>query len=407
MVEILQKTKSAQAKIANLKPEIKQKIVQDMAKFIDKNRAEILKANEKDVQNGQNLRLNYAMIERLKLNDKKIDEMITSLNQTAILNDPVGRVIEGWVNHAGLKIEKVAIPIGVVCVIYESRPNVTSEVASLCFKSGNAVILKGGKEAFNSNLAIVRTLHEALRENGIDENAITFIESVDRSTTENLIKFDEFIDVIIPRGGSGLIKFIAQNSKIPVIKHDKGLCHIFVDESADFADALAICKNAKMQKPSACNAVETILIHKNIAEKFLPKLRENLEGVKFYGCENSAKFISLDGVANFETEYLDFALNVRIVSSADEAISHILKFSSDHSEAILSQNNENIEKFLNTLQSACLYVNASTRFSDGFEFGFGAEIGISTNRLHARGPMGLNELTTYKYIIRGNGQIRA
>ena len=406
MVELLKKVRNSVNILSSLTPVVKEKVILDMAKFLDSFRAEILLANDNDIKAAKLLNLPFAMIERLKLDNKKIDAMISSLEMTAALKDPVWRVIDGWINADGLKIEKIAIPIGVICVIYESRPNVTTEVASLCFKSGNAVILKGGKEAFNSNKAIVKVIKTALKNNGVDENAVTFIESTEHSVTEELIKYDNFIDVIIPRGGESLVRFVSENSRIPVIKHDKGLCHIFVDESADFDEALAICKNAKIQNPSACNAVETVLVHKNIAAKFLPALRKNLQGVKIYGSKKVQDFIKLDGEADFEREYLDFALNIDIISGVDEAISHILKFSSHHSEAILSQNERNIEKFLNSLDSACLYVNASTRFSDGFQFGFGAEIGISTNKLHARGPVGLNELTTYKYIVRGNGQVR-
>ncbi|MBP3208196.1 MAG: glutamate-5-semialdehyde dehydrogenase [Campylobacter sp.] len=409
MLEILSKTKNSQSLIANLTPKIKEKVIKEMAIQISNAKDEILKANEKDIKNATN-NLAPAMIARLKLDEKAINSMIVSLNDTASLKDPVGRVIDGWKNYCGLQFQKVAIPIGVVCVIYESRPNVTSEVASLCFKSGNACVLKGGKEAINSNKAIVKALHKALQNNGIDESCITFIDSVDRSDTEKLIKMDKFIDVIVPRGGSGLINFVTQNSTIPVIKHDKGVCHIFVDESANLQNALKICINAKAQKPSACNAVETILVHKNVASEFLPMLKAEFDtlGVKIHGGEKSAKYIDCEFAddADYETEYLALEVNLKVVKNCDEAIIHIKKFGSLHSDAILSNNKANIENFVNSLESACLYVNASTRFSDGFEFGFGAEVGISTNKLHARGPMGLNELTTYKYIIKGNGQIR-
>ncbi len=409
MLEILSKAKNSQSLIANLTPKIKEKVIKEMAIQISNAKDEILKANEKDIKNATN-NLAPAMIARLKLDEKAINSMIVSLNDTASLKDPVGRVIDGWKNYCGLQFQKVAIPIGVVCVIYESRPNVTSEVASLCFKSGNACVLKGGKEAINSNKAIVKALHKALQNNGIDESCITFIDSVDRSDTEKLIKMDKFIDVIVPRGGSGLINFVTQNSTIPVIKHDKGVCHIFVDESANLQNALKICINAKAQKPSACNAVETILVHKNVASEFLPMLKAEFDalGVKIHGGEKSAKYIDCEFAddSDYETEYLALEVNLKVVKNCDEAVSHIKKFGSLHSDAILSNNEANIENFVNSLESACLYVNASTRFSDGFEFGFGAEVGISTNKLHARGPMGLNELTTYKYIIKGNGQIR-
>lgn len=281
MVELLKKVRNSVNILSSLTPVVKEKVILDMAKFLDSFRAEILLANDNDIKAAKLVNLPFAMIERLKLDNKKIDAMISSLEITAALKDPVGRVIDGWINADGLKIEKIAIPIGVICVIYESRPNVTTEVASLCFKSGNAVILKGGKEAFNSNKAIVKVIKTALKNNGVNENAVTFIESTERSVTEELIKYDNFIDVIIPRGGESLVRFVSENSRIPVIKHDKGLCHIFVDESADFDEALAICKNAKIQNPSACNAVETVLVHKNIAAKFFAYFTR-----KFTKCEN-------------------------------------------------------------------------------------------------------------------------
>ena len=411
MLEILSKTKKSQNCVANLTPKIKEKVLKDMATEISNAKDEILKANEKDIQNAKHT-LSPAMIARLKMDEKAINSILASLNDTALLKDPVGRIIDGWVNYCGLHFQKISIPIGVVCVIYESRPNVTAEVASLCFKSGNACVLKGGKEAINSNKAIVKALHKALKANDIDENCITFIDSVDRSDTEKLIKMDKFIDVIVPRGGSGLINFVMQNSTIPFIKHDKGVCHIFVDESADLETALKICINAKVQKPSACNAVETILVHKSVAREFLPMLKAEFDAyceIQFmHGGEKSAKYIDCEFAddADYETEYLALEVNLRVVKDCDEAIAHIQKFGSLHSDAILSKNEENIDKFVKSLDSACLYVNTSTRFSDGFEFGFGAEVGISTNKLHARGPMGLNELTTYKYVIKGNGQIR-
>ena len=286
----------------------------------------------------------------------------------------------------------------------------SAEVASLCFKSSNAVVLKGGSEAQNSNLAIVGAIKKALKQNKIDENVITFLKDFRHKDLDELLKMDEFIDVIIPRGGEKLVSYIAQNSKIPVIKHDKGMCHIFVDESADLASAVDICVNAKCQKPSACNAVETLLIHEAIAAELLPVLQAKFNefDVKIHGESDVAQFMSVYEISekSYETEYLDYEINIKIVRNLDEAIEHISRYSSHHSEAILSRNSANIDAFFAALDSACLYANASTRFSDGFEFGFGAEIGISTNKLHARGPMGLNELTTYKYQIIGDNDIR-
>lgn len=410
MQEILKNTKIAQKTLLNLTPGEKKRIILEMARQIKLSQDEILQANKQDVALAQENHLNSAMIERLKLDEKKIADILASLEQTANLSDPIGRVIDGWVNHAGLRINKIAIPIGVVCVIYESRPNVSAEVASLCFKSSNAVVLKGGSEAQNSNLAIIDAIKKALKQNKIDENVITFLKDFRHKDLDELLKMDEFIDVIIPRGGEKLVSYIAQNSKIPVIKHDKGMCHIFVDESADLASAVDICVNAKCQKPSACNAVETLLIHEAIAAEFLPVLQAKFNefDVRIHGESDVAQFMSVYEISekSYETEYLDYEINIKIVRNLDEAIEHISRYSSHHSEAILSRNSANIDAFFAALDSACLYANASTRFSDGFEFGFGAEIGISTNKLHARGPMGLNELTTYKYQIIGDNDIR-
>ncbi|CZE47834.1 glutamate-5-semialdehyde dehydrogenase [Campylobacter geochelonis] len=417
MVKRLELAKSSQKTLLNLTPNLKEKVLLDMLEEVKNAKFEILEANKLDVMAAKSANLNSALIERLTLDDKKIDAILASLLDTARLKDPVGVVLDGWVNYAGLKFQKVAIPIGVVCVIYESRPNVTAEVASLCFKSSNVCILKGGKEAKHSNLAIVSALHKALVKNGIDKNVITFLDDFKREDLINLIKMDKFIDVIVPRGGSELVKFISQNSSIPVIKHDKGMCHIYIDESANLANALKICINAKCQKPSACNAVETLLIHKNIANEFLLNLANEFVnlGVEIYGCEKTVVFLSKQipnlsikkaNDESYDTEYLDMKINVKIVHNLDEALDHIERFSSSHSEAIISENFTNIERFLNEVDSACLYANASTRFSDGYEFGFGAEVGISTNKLHARGPMGLSELTTYKYKIIGQGQVR-
>ena len=410
MQEILKNTKIAQKTLLNLTPGEKKRIILEMARQIKLSQDEILQANKQDVALAQENGLSSAMIERLKLDEKKIGDILASLEQTANLSDPIGRVIDGWVNHAGLRINKIAIPIGVVCVIYESRPNVSAEVASLCFKSSNAVVLKGGSEAQNSNLAIIDAIKKALKQNKIDENVITFLKDFRHKDLDELLKMDEFIDVIIPRGGEKLVSYIAQNSKIPVIKHDKGMCHIFVDESADLASAVDICVNAKCQKPSACNAVETLLIHEAIAAELLPGLQAKFNefDVKIHGESDVAQFMSVYEISekSYETEYLDYEINIKIVRNLDEAIEHISRYSSHHSEAILSRNSANIDAFFAALDSACLYANASTRFSDGFEFGFGAEIGISTNKLHARGPMGLNELTTYKYQIIGDNDIR-
>lgn len=410
MINLLLKAKNSQKELLNLTPAQKERLILDIANEIESKKTKILEANSKDIDYAKSKNLSFAMIERLKLDDKKLGTIISSLRQTAALKDPVGRVIDGWTNYAGLKFQKVAIPIGVVCVIYESRPNVTTEVAGLCLKSANSCILKGGSESINSNLALISCIHSTLERQGIDKSVVTYLANFSHEDTAKLIKFDKFIDVIIPRGGSNLVKFISQNSTIPVIKHDKGVCHIFVDESAKQDLALKICENAKFQKPSACNAVETILIHSSIASEFVPKLGDkfSLLGCEIYGCQKVAEILGckLATDESYESEYLDLKVNVKVVENLDEALGHIKRFGSDHSEAIISENFSNTERFLNELDSSCLYANASTRFSDGYEFGFGAEVGISTNRLHARGPFGLEGLTTYKYKIIGNGQIR-
>lgn len=408
MREILSKVKKTTTSLAKLSNSKKSEILEEMAFQIDLARYDILKQNKKDLEYATKMNYSKAMIERLSLDEAKIDAIMASLEETAKLADPVGRILSTWERN-GLEFKKVSIPIGVICVVYESRPNVTSEVAGLCFKSGNACVLKGGKEAINSNKAIVKALHTALEKFNIDKNCITFLD-IDREAVGELVKMDKYIDVVIPRGGAALIKSICENSTIPVIKHDKGLCHIFIDASANIETAVKICVNAKIQKPSACNAVETLLVHEKVAKAFLPTLKNEYAkyGVEIYGCNKTANIIKCAnvGLTSYQTEYLDLALNIKVVKNVKEAIEHIQRYSSSHSEAIISKDNKSIEEFVNSLDSACLYINASTRFSDGFEFGFGAEVGISTNKLHARGPMGLDELTTYKYIVRGNGQIR-
>ncbi|NLK66493.1 MAG: glutamate-5-semialdehyde dehydrogenase [Campylobacteraceae bacterium] len=406
MENSLKIAKESQKELLNLTPKLKEKLILDIADSVKSSKEEIKKANKIDLENAKDL--SKAMQDRLKLDDKALESIINSLIATAKLTDPVGKILDGWVNYAGLKFSKVTIPIGVVCVIYESRPNVTTEVASLCLKSSNVCVLKGGSEAKHSNLALIKCVHEALEKNGISKEVVTFLDDFKREDTIELIQYDKYIDAIIPRGGSSLIQFITKNATIPVIKHDKGVCHIYVDESACFKEAIKICINAKYQKPSACNAVETILVSEKIADDFLPKLKAEFDalGIEIYGCERVPFGCEKATNESYENEYLDLKVNVKVVGGVHEAVEHITKFGSSHSEAILSNNAKNIEFFLNSLDSACLYVNASTRFSDGFEFGFGGEIGISTNKLHARGPMGLNELTTYKYKIVGNGQIR-
>ncbi len=409
--EVCAKAKNAFFELSNIKEEKINDILLTLAKIIDKNRKEIQQKNVLDVENGKHNGLSGALLDRLLLNDDRIDSMIQSLHKLIALKSPVGEVIEGWVLANGLKIEKVRVPIGVVAIIYESRPNVTIDAAALCLKSSNCVILRGGKEAVNSNMILSHFIKEALRENGVNENCVGFVDKLDRKGVLYIAQANEYVDVVIPRGGEGLINFVSKNATVSVIKHDKGLCHTFVDEYADIDKALNISYNAKVQRPGVCNAMETLLVHKNIANIFLPKVYTAFKnaGVKLKGCKKTLSILKDIQVAkeqDWDIEYLDLILSIKIVNSLDEAIDHINKHGSNHSEAIVTENYSNAEEFLNKVDASCVYVNASTRFTDGGVFGMGAEIGISTNKLHVRGPVGLRELTSYKYKIRGSGQIR-
>ena len=382
-----------------------------MADGLKKNSSFIIKANKKDVLNAKRSGLSKAMIDRLTLDAKRIIEMAASIKAVAKLPDPCGAIDKMWKRPNGLVIGKMRVPIGVIGIIYESRPNVTSDCAALCLKSGNAVILKGGKESINSNLAIHKVLQEALKKAELPLDSISMIESTDRKAVSCLLKLDKYIDLIIPRGGEGLIRAVARESRIPVIKHYKGVCHVYVDKEADLKKALKICLNAKVQRPGVCNAMETMLVHKDAADKFMPKAIKALQecGVEIRGCNRTKEFskgIKLATEADWYEEFLDLVLAVKIVNSVDDAIAHIAKYGSGHSDAIVTENYDTALEFLKRVDSTCVYFNASTRFTDGFQFGFGAEIGISTDRIHARGPMALRELTIYKYIIFGNGQTR-
>ncbi len=386
-------------------------VLSELAKLIDEKRELIKKENLLDMENGKANNLNNALLDRLLLNDKRIDSMIESLNALISLKSPVGEVIDGWVLENSLNIEKIRVPIGVVGIIYESRPNVTVDAASLCLKSLNCAVLRGGKEAINSNRVLSMLIKEALSSNNLDDNCVGFIDKTDREGVLHLARAEKYIDVIVPRGGEGLIKFVSENATVSVIKHDKGLCHTFIDKAADLQKALDIAYNAKVQRPGVCNAMETLLVHKEIAEKFLPEFYalSKKAGIELRGCKKTLSILQNIKEANdndWDTEYLDLILSVKVVDSLDEAIEHINIHGSSHSEAIVTENYSNAETFLNRVDASCVYVNASTRFTDGGVFGMGAEIGISTNKLHARGPVGLKELTTYKYKIRGNGQIR-
>ena len=369
----------------------------------------VLIENAKDIQNAKQNGINDTMIDRLRLDEKRIIDISKSIKKIAKQDDPTAVVLEGKKLDNGIKMEKITVPLGVVGIIYESRPNVTCDCASLCLKAGNAVILRGGKEAINSNKAFVKLICDAIQSVGLPRDCVQLIEDTNRQSALELMELSDYVDVLIPRGGAGLIKSVVENAKVPVIETGVGNCHIYVDEFADLEKAVNIIYNAKCSRPSVCNAAETLLVHKNIAKKFLPKAKEKLANVKFKACRKTMEIISNCELAcedDFYEEFLDFTLAVKIVENTDEAISHIAKYSSGHSEAIVTENYENAEEFVNLVDSAAVYVNASTRFTDGGEFGLGAEIGISTQKLHARGPMGLSHLVSYKYVLRGNGQTR-
>ena len=410
MRQSLEKLKKNTQKLLILSPKDKKFIILRIAEALRGRKGEILSANEKDLavfSKGEALR------DRLLLDSKRFDALCASLEQIAHLDDPVGKVLAGWVNEAGLKIEKVSVPLGVVCVIYEARPAISAELVALLLKSSNGGVLKGGSEAKNTNLAIFECVQYTLKGYGLEH---CFLMLNDRAALNELLQMSEFIDLVVPRGSSAMINEIASKSKIPLIKHDKGLCHTFVDESADLKDAVSIIINAKCQRPSACNALESLLVHKNIAKELfallIPEFTKN--GVKIYADEPSLALLKgaklqmqAASEQDYLTEWLDLALCVKIVKDTCQAIEHINAYGSAHSDAILSNNAENIALFQRQVNSACVYVNASTRFSDGGEFGFGAEVGISTSKLHARGPMGVNELCTYKYLVSGAGQVRS
>jgi len=386
-------------------------ILKQMAKAVISSKKEILSQNMRDVTKARAKGLSSAFIDRLSLTDKRINEMSDSLLQVARLNDPVGEVMKSWKRPNGLRIDKVRTAIGVIAIIFESRPNVTCDCAGLCFKSSNSVILKGGSESLHSNLCIGRLLRNVLRKNNMPEGLVNIVETTDRKAVDILLKLNDYIDLVIPRGGEALIKHVTDVSRVPVIKHYKGICHIYVDDYADLNIAHKVCFNAKVQRPGVCNAMETMLVHKDVAARFLPGMIKDFRdaGVQIRGCAVTRKIVK--GVKpatdkDYHTEYLDLVLSVKVVDSLGVAIDHINHYGSRHSDAIITENSKIARVFLNKVDSACVYVNASTRFTDGNQFGMGAEIGISTDKLHARGPMALEELTTYKYMIYGNGQIR-
>jgi len=392
----------------------KNKVLFEMADALLAGKNEILKANKIDVAAAKKEDLPRPMLERLALDDKKIQSMSDSLREIAALADPVGEVIKAWRRPNGLWIQKVRVPIGVIAIIYESRPNVTADCVGLCFKSGNSVILRGGSEAINSNLCIYRMLKSVLLANGVCGDMINMIETTDRKAIDGLLKLNGYIDLVMPRGGEALIEKVVRSSRIPVIKHYKGICHVYVDEWAELNMAAEICVNAKLQRPGVCNAMESLLVHKDCAARFLPGILRKFEGagVIIHGCDLTRRICKNLGIEkatekDYATEYLGLEISVKVVDDLDSAIKHINHYGSHHSDSIVTDNYDNALRFLRFVDSACVYVNASTRFTDGNQFGMGAEIGISTDKLHARGPMGLEELTSYKYMVFGHGQVRA
>jgi glutamate-5-semialdehyde dehydrogenase len=382
-----------------------------MAAAIKKRSKELTKENAKDVAFAKKKGLSKAMIDRLTLTQKRIDEMSQGLTEVAALPDPAGEITRMWQRPNGMTVGKMRVPIGVIGIIYESRPNVTADATSLCLKAGNAVVLRGGSEAIHSNRAIVKILREAAGAAGINEGAITFIDVPDREAVMEMLKLEGVIDLIIPRGGEGLIRAVTEHSRIPVLKHYKGVCHVFVDRDADLEMAEDICFNAKVQRPGTCNAMETMLVDKKIARAFLPSMAKRFEkaGVLLKGCAETRKIVPSVQEAveeDYYSEYLDLILNVRVVRDMDEAMEHIAKYSSAHSDSIVTRDYARSMRFLREVDSSAVLINASTRLNDGFQFGLGAEIGISTDKIHARGPMGLEELTCTKFIVLGNGQLR-
>ena len=410
MEQFLDEAKKASRVLSAISGHDKNRILREMANSLRANTMSLLEANALDMRDAEINNLSFALKDRLLLDEKRVDAMAVAVEEIASLKEPVGRVLDGWVTEDGLKIEKVSIPIGVIGIIYESRPNVTSDTAALCFKSSNVCVLKGGKEAENSNRAIAEVLRGILRKNSLPESMISLIPDSSREGVAKLIKMDKYVDLIIPRGGEELIKYVCSNATVSVVKHDKGQCHTYIDKDAKLENAIKIAINAKVQRPGVCNAMETLLVDSMIAKEALPKLKQEFDKAhtELKGCVNTKAIIDVADATekDYDTEYLANILNIKVVEGVEGAIEHIVRFGSGHSEAIITENITTAEKFLNAIDAAAVYVNASTRFTDGGAFGFGAEVGISTNKLHARGPMGIEGLTTYKFKIYGSGQTR-
>lgn len=405
------KAKEASRFIAKASSDKKNKIIKRMADYIVENKEKLIEANRVDVENAEKKGLSKALIDRLTLNDKRINEMVKGLEEVIALPDPVGEITKMWLRPNGMQVGKMRVPIGVIGVIYEARPNVTVDVTGLCLKAGNSVVLRGGSEAINSNVALVRILKDALRDEGMHEGVVTYIDIPQREAVLEMVKLEGVIDLIIPRGGEGLIRTVTEHSRIPVLKHYKGVCHVFVDRDADLKMAEEICFNAKVQRPATCNAMETMLVDEAVADKFLPEMLKRFEeaGVELRGCpKTKAIYPDVKDVKeeDYYNEYLDLILNVKVVKDIDEAMEHIAKYGSAHSDAIVTKDYDKAMRFLREVDSSAVFVNASTRLNDGGQFGLGAEIGISTDKIHARGPMGLEELTCTKFIVFGSGQLR-
>lgn len=412
--EMGKKAKIASQKLLTLDTKTKNNALCAIADELIEKKEEIKAANKIDLENGKKSGLSFALLDRMELTDARIEGMAQSLREIAAFTDPIGEILTGWNHKNGMSIAKKRVPLGVIGMIYESRPNVTIDAAGLCLKSSNAVILRGSENAINSNIYLNKLFNEVGKKAGVPENSVQLIEKPERELVKEMITLNEYIDVLIPRGGKGLKKFMIENATIPVIETGAGVCHVFVDESADIEMALPIIENAKTQRPSTCNSIETVLVHKNIASEILPKLTDMLikdkvelryskEALEIVGNRSDVKLAQDE---DFGMEYLDMVLSLKLVDNVEEAICYINEHGTHHSDSIITKNIQNAEKFLNEVDSAAVYLNASTRFSDGGEFGFGGEIGISTQKLHARGPMGVRELTTTKYVIRGNGQVR-
>jgi len=412
VVKMAQEAREVSKTLRTLSTDTKNNALKEMADSLEKNAKAIIRENNKDIKNAKTKGLSSAMTDRLKLNPSRIRAMADGLREVIALPDPVGEVIRMWKRPNNLQIGKIRVPIGVIGIIYESRPNVTVDTAGLALKAGNAIVLRGGSESIHSNIAIAKILQRAVKKSGIPEKSIQLIDTVDRAAVHEMLKLDRYIDLIIPRGGFELINMVVENSKIPVIKHDKGLCHTYVDDEADQDMAEEIAYNAKVQRPGVCNAMETLLVHRKIAKSFLPRMAKKLTdaGVEIRGCPETKKILPSAKEAtkeDWDTEYLDLILSIKIVKDMKEAIEHISRHSSNLAEAIVTMNYQKARTFLGEVDSSAVFVNASTRFTDGNQFGLGAEMGISTQKLHVRGPMGLEDLTSTKYIIFGDGQIRA